>query len=188
MGGDVTDDTPQRMLKVDVTVAVGEDQDAVRARDAPPQEPDGVQGRGVSPLRVLDDEDRRARPRHEAEHVLHQSRSIARIQLLAQRWLGPRHVPEGVERSRDEQVVTGTAVDECRGRLRGGERGDQGALADARLAPDEDDLAAGRAEPADDIVQQGQLCVALQQHDTQHTLDRTVAVAVTQTKDDPDRW
>ena len=49
---------------------------------------------------------------------------------------------------------------------------DERALADAGLAPDEHDLATGGAKAIDHIAEDPQLRVALQEHGTDHTLDR----------------
>jgi hypothetical protein len=134
------------------------------------QAPIRVEGRFVSPVRVLDDEDRWARgTRHEVQNLEQQAQPIAVAKWAQQGRLGPGHVPERAERLRDDQVVAGSSSDVGIRCDRVDETCDQRALADACLAANKNDLPAGSIELGHEPPQYRQFLVPFQEHRFDHT-------------------
>ncbi len=153
------------MFEVDFAHAIGEEEEAVGPRHAPTDVLDGV-GRGlVRPLAVLDHHHRGTqRAGHQVEEALQHRLAVAAQQRLAQPRLGAGDVPQGTQGLGCPQVVA--EPDVC---VRGGgdrvqELGDQGALADPRLTPDEDHPAARRPDVGQEIRQGAELILSLQKH------------------------
>ena len=165
--GETADDPPERVVRAQLLLAVGDHQQRRQLRHPPGQRLQHVQGRLVGPVRVLDHDDRG--PLGEAH--LGQQRVEQRVPLArsdAERDAGqlPDHVPERAERPGGDQVLAGAAEQPG---VPGGpvrELGQQAGLADPGLAGDQHDAAPAPPRPLQGGAESVEVGVALQQpHD-----------------------
>ncbi len=124
-GRELAEDDAQRMVARDLVVAVRGDDERVRAVDAPPEHAQDIERGAVRPVHVLEHERAAARE--------HRGRDRARLAGLE------ADVEERPERRGRGQVLAGAAQHLACSFL---ERADERRLADAGLAPDEDEVAA----------------------------------------------
>jgi hypothetical protein len=129
------------MVRGQLAVAVGQDQQRRQRGDAADQHGDQVVRRIVGPVHVLDDEHRG--PRRSPQLLDHQVVDLVccdprRERLLERRGRSACQVPDGTERPRDHEVVAAADEDSGRRVQTIDEAPDERGLADPRLARDED--------------------------------------------------
>ena len=142
---------PQRMRPVELVVTVGGDDEGREVVEPAGQEPEDVEGGGVGPVEVLEDEDRRGQAVRAGL-----DRARQRVDdLRGRRLLGDEHrevaagllgdVGERPERPRGVERVAG-AREDPRLRMLGREGAQQRRLPDPGLAREEDEPAAALAQ------------------------------------------
>jgi hypothetical protein len=150
---------------VDLVVAEAADGQGRHRSDPRGKQRDHVQGRLVSPVEILDHE-QRGRPGAELgkQRAGHLVRSSPGVHQLAQ--LGAaarRHVDQRSERMWRSQRLTGAPQDPDVARLCVAECPQQGGLADSGLAADQDEPPlAGGADPGEQLLERGQVAGAFQ--------------------------
>ena len=94
------------MVLHDVAVPVGEDQQAVGPADAATDEPNEVDGRGVRPMHVLHDHDRRLQSSvHQLQDPAERRLAVLGVERLFEVRILGGHVPDRTERPCGQQVV-----------------------------------------------------------------------------------
>ncbi len=151
-GRQLAQDDPERMLRVDLAVAVADDHERGNRLDTASEQPEDVERRLVRPVRVLEDEDG-ARLRRELvrqrrrQLVRHRARLDGRPKLAAD-VVGDRQ--HRTERARREQRVAASPEHAHLGFVALPEPPHDRRLPDARLAAEQDEMTA--RGPAD-VVQ-----------------------------------
>ncbi len=153
------------MVVVNLLISIGEEQQSIGSGDAPPQIPDGVQCRLISPLRVLDHQHRGPhRPRQQLQQRFKQGRAITIGERLVDAGFGAGDVVERTQRLRGNQVVAEPGENVRRIVMALDEFLDQRGLADTGFAADQDDLAPRITRPGQQIGQLLNLSISLEKH------------------------
>jgi hypothetical protein len=129
----------QRMPPVQLIIAVGDQHQSRAGLDPPGQQPDHVESRLVSPVQILDDDDRGpASPDFGHQRRSDLIRQAARHDGGQRAAFGLGDVQEGPERPGGEQRIAGTGHHARPARRVTAERSDQFRLADACFTADGD--------------------------------------------------
>ena len=166
----ITDHLSQRMVIVDLTVTVGENQQTVDCADPPTQIFDDIEGGLVGPVSVLHHQNRRTETtRQKVQKDLHHRPPVALLQNLTKRRLLPGDIPERTPRLRSQQIVTKPEIDMRLIVATPETLPDQKALANTRLTPEQDHFPPSRVHPGQQTRQQPKLFVPVQEHEPKTT-------------------
>ena len=149
----ITDHLSQRMVMVDLTVAVGEQEQTVGSADSPAQILDDVEGCLIRPMGVLNNQNRRTEAtRQKVQKDLHHRPPVTFLQNFTKRRLSPGDIPERTQRLTSQQIVTRPKVDMGVISMSLDELANQRALADTRLPTEQHHLAACCVKPRNKFV------------------------------------
>jgi hypothetical protein len=166
-GGKLPEHEREGVAAVELVVAVAGEDEGGDALHLAGQEAQDVQRRLVGPVEVLEHEDARA---PSGELANERTGDLVRSRLTGDQLLELavshlRDVEQRAERAGSEQPLAGAPQDPCRLATPVAERAQQGGLAGARLATDEDDRpGAGRYHRIERVRQSRQLIGPLEQH------------------------
>jgi hypothetical protein len=148
--GQLSEDDPQRVAKVELVVAIGAEHERRRRVGLPGQQPHDVEGGLVGPLQVLEDEDRRRAARELAQqragHLVRPRVARRGVSQVAAGLLGD--VDERPQRARREERVARAPKDPRGPAVLVDEAPCERGLAGAGLAGDEHEAAARAAAHA----------------------------------------